>query len=405
MVRKTLASLGGTALETWRKYVIPEIEALGGIEFKGASAQRPAQYEFDNGSVIVVGGMDKGTKIMSSEYDVIYVQEATELTQDDWELLTTRLRNGVLPYQQIIGDCNPDRPQHWLYQRTLKGQTVRLDSTHRDNPTLFDDGGQSTMAGQAYLDKLDRLTGVRRDRLLKGLWVGAEGMIYAEFQPTVHLIDQFEVPKEWTRYWSVDFGYKNPFVLQCWAEDPDGRLYLYREYYYTEMLVSDMAEWVLKDLTYTVAVDPSSVASMEAAFSGKRQPKFKTVWREPKPSAIICDHDAEGRATLERVLGATKAATKTVSAGIEAVQKRLRVLPDGKPRIFIMRDCIVKRDLELVESGRPFCTEGEIYGYVWSPNGDGEQPRKEDDHGMDGMRYIVAYRDLVPRGQPLRGFF
>ena len=34
--------------------------------------------------------------------------------------------------------------------------------------------------------------------------------------------------------WSVDFGFTNPIVIQWWAEDPDGRLYLYRELYRDE---------------------------------------------------------------------------------------------------------------------------------------------------------------------------
>jgi predicted transcriptional regulator len=40
----------------------------------------------------------------------------------------------------------------------------------------------------------------------------------------------------------VDFGYTNPFVMQWWAEDPDGRLYLYREIYRTRRLVEDHAK-------------------------------------------------------------------------------------------------------------------------------------------------------------------
>ena len=51
----------------------------------------------------MAGGLDKVSKIMSAEYDVIYVQEATELLEDEWEHLTTRLRRAAMPYQQIIG--------------------------------------------------------------------------------------------------------------------------------------------------------------------------------------------------------------------------------------------------------------------------------------------------------------
>ena len=47
---------------------------------------------YGTGSTITVGGMDKATRIMSSEYDACYVQGAIELIEDDWEAITTRLR-------------------------------------------------------------------------------------------------------------------------------------------------------------------------------------------------------------------------------------------------------------------------------------------------------------------------
>jgi phage terminase large subunit len=112
--------------------------------------------------------MDKSTKIMSSEYDMIYVQEATELTEEDWESLTTRLRNGIMPYQQLMADCNPSHPQHWLKLRCDRGATLLLESRHEDNPSIT----------PAYIAKLDALTGVMKLRLRYGRWAAAEGMVY-----------------------------------------------------------------------------------------------------------------------------------------------------------------------------------------------------------------------------------
>ncbi|MGH2684170.1 MAG: phage terminase large subunit, partial [Actinomycetota bacterium] len=107
IVRKTLASLGATALDTYRKHVAAEALEAGLVRYYGGSRQEPAQYVYGNGSAIHIGGMDKATKIMSSEYDAIYVQEAIELTEDDWEALTTRLRNGMISFQQLLADTNP----------------------------------------------------------------------------------------------------------------------------------------------------------------------------------------------------------------------------------------------------------------------------------------------------------
>jgi phage terminase large subunit len=379
IVRKTAVSLTSTGLVTFREHVAKEALEIGDLSWYGGSTQEAAQYRYTNGSTITVGGMDKAMKIMSSEYDLIYVQEATELTENDWEALTSRLRNGRISFQQLMADCNPDRPTHWLKQRCDKGLTTMLYATHQDNPTLFD-GDTPTRAGESYLAKLDRLTGVRYQRLRRGLWVAAEGLVYDEYDPAVHLVDWFQIPKDWTRYWVVDFGYTNPFVLQWWAEDPDGRLYLYREIYKTRTLVEDHAAHALRLVT-----------------------RKDGTWKEPRPARIICDHDAEDRATLSKHLGmATTAARKSKTTGIQAVQARLKVQKDGKPRIFILRDALVERDPELVDAKKPYCTEQEITGYVWPEvKGDAEkeEPVKENDHGMDDVRYMVADRDLGGRYQ------
>lgn len=373
IVRKTLASLGGTALKTWRTYVAAESIAVGHVWFYGGSAQDPPQYQYSNGSTITIGGIDKPSKIMSSEYDMIYVQEATELHEADWEACATRLRNGRISFQQLIADCNPDKPTHWLKARADRGQTKMLESRHEDNPVLFDSCGVVTERGKAYISKLDSLTGVRYLRLRKGLWAASEGLVYEYYDPAVHLIDHFKVPADWTRWWTIDFGYRNPFVLQCWAEDNDGRLYLYREIYMTGRTVDEHAAKILS----IVMPDGAS-------------------WCEPKPRAIIVDHDAEDRATFEKHVGmSTSPARKTVSDGIQVTDMRFR-----DRRIFLMRDSLVERDPTLVEANKPCCTVEEVVGYVWDTGGGKkvkEQPLKEDDHGCDGMRYMVAERDLGGR--------
>lgn len=376
IVRKTLVSLASTALDTLRKFVIKEAVLAGEVHFHGGGPQDPPQYRYANGSTITIGGMDKATRIMSSEYDIVYVQEATELDENDWEAITTRLRNWKLSFQQIVADCNPDRPTHWLKIRCDLGKTRMLTSLHEDNPVIFDDGGRITERGAAYMAKLDALTGVRKERLRYGRWAAAEGLIYDEWSERLNLIDRFEIPQSWKRHWSVDFGYTNPFVCQNWAEDPDGRLYLYREFYMTRRTNDMHAKFILSKL-----LDSND------------------RWIEPKPRYIVCDHDAEGRAVFSREMGiGTVPAHKAVTEGIQAFQQRIRPAGDGKPRLFILRDSLVERDPELVDKKLPTCTQEEIVGYIWdTSNGKKtkETPLKENDHGCDAGRYLVADRDLA----------
>ncbi len=384
IARKSATSLSSTALKTWENFVAKEAIAAGDLKYFGGSARDPASYQYKNGSTVSIGGLDKVSKIMSSEFDIIYIQEATELTENDWEALTTRLRNWKISFQQILGDCNPQHPDHWLKRRSDKGTTRMLISVHEDNPILFSKDGQITGNGAAYMMKLDALTGVRYKRLRKGLWVAAEGVIYEDYRSDIHVItsdqlpkandnkDQNGIPMSWSRYWSIDFGYTHPFVCQFWAEDEDGRLYLYREIYHTRKTVDQHARKI------------RSIVLNE-----------RGSWTEPRPRAIVCDHDAEGRATLEQELGlSTEAAHKSVLEGLDTTQRRFVVQPDGRPRIYFLRDARVEEDPDLKEAGKPTSTIDELPGYVWADKKTKEEPVKEDDHGADAMRYMCAQREF-----------
>lgn len=367
MVRKTLVSLTGSGVQTYEEHVAKEHLATGEVTWFGGSTREPQSYRYKNGSRIVLGGMDKALKVMSTEYDIVYVQEATELTENDWDSLTTRLRNGRIPYQQLIADCNPDMPTHWLKARCDRGRTKMINSRHLDNPVYFDqDTKEPTPKGRDYvLGKLSTLEGVRRERYYKGIWAAAEGLVYEDYNPSTHIYEKAkEPPKDWTRYLSIDFGFTNPFVCQFWAIDHDGRMYLYKEIYRTRGLVEDHAK-LIKDL----------------------------LRNEPRPQYILTDHDAEDRATLEKHLGmSTTRANKNVSEGIQAVASRMKVQPDGKPRIYLCRDAVVSRDSLLENEKKPCSTLEEIAGYVW--NTDKDAPVKLNDHGMDAMRYMVAHLDI-----------
>lgn len=388
MLRKTLASLTTTGLVTYQAHVAAEAIKSGDVKWFGGSQREPPSWRYGNGSRIVVGGMDNPDKIMSSEYDIIYAQEATELVEDEWEKCTTRLRYGKVSFQQMLADANPSGPAHWLRLRCDKGLTTEILSRHEDNPVYFNPDGTMTEVGKAYMATLDRLTGVRYLRLRKGLWAAAEGVIYEDFDPAHHIVDRFPIPEHWSRHLVVDFGYVNPFVAQWWALDEDGRMYLYREVYHTKRTVDQHA----KDILRAVADLPPGIEEKDARPS-------QWIWREPKPRSLICDHDAENRAVLDRDLGmGSIPATKGITDGIQVVQRRLRKEGDGRARIFFLRDSVVTVDRELMDARKPMSTIQEITSYVWhEPNGTTikakEVPVKEDDHGMDAMRYLAAELD------------
>jgi phage terminase large subunit len=407
MCRKTLTSLGSTALVTWRTYVATEALATGDVVYYGGSAAEAPQYRFKNGSTITIGGLDKPTRIMSAEYDIIYVQEATECTLDDIQMLSTRLRNHRISFQQLMMDCNPDSQEHWLYRRAQEGSTTLLESRHEDNPTLFDYEPETqeysaTKRGAEYIARLDRLTGVRYLRLRKGLWVTAEGVIYDEWDPSVHILqwevddegERLPLPDEWERYWVIDFGYVHPFVLQCWAVDGDGNRYMYREIYMTGRTVAEHAQTIM-NIVKPWVFDKAFFHPINRVMTQTK----RREWIEPQPVAIICDWDAEGRRTFEKETGlGTQPAIKAVLDGINIHKDALRIDPDrGEPRVFYMEDALVERDESLVDALMPWCTVQEYTSYIWKKNQTTgkfqEEPKKDLDDGMDCSRYISMHLD------------
>jgi hypothetical protein len=332
LVRKTRESLNESVLTTYEEKVLP----VGSPLLLGPQRKFRTSYNYPNGSRIVIGGMDKPTKIMSTEFDIIGTFETTELNEEDFENLTTRLRNHVMPYQQIIADCNPDVPQHWLNNRPVKTGMQRLLSRHEDNPHFYDHKlGSWTDAGEKYLAKLDRLSGARRLRLRQGIWAAAEGLIYEDFDQAVHVVEPFVIPREWRRL------------------SEDGT----KEF----LGINDLSA-------------------------------------DEKIEATVCDHDLEDRMTLERHGIPTVPAYKDIFRGIQAVQMRLRPTPPrNKSRIYFFSDALVETDTELQENNAPTRTVHEMGNYVWKrlkgKTDDQDEPADRDNHGMDPMRYAVAYFD------------
>jgi hypothetical protein len=202
----------------------------------------------------------------------------------------------------------------------------------------------------------------------------------------------------------VDFGYTNPFVLQCWAEDPDGRLYLYREIYKTRTLVEDHAKRILREVTKCVTCCKTRNPGTHDCWACDDCVK---EWTEPKPRASSATTTPRtGRPWSGTSACRPSRRTSSVKPGLEAVQTRMKPAGDGRPRIFLLADSLLERDEALADAKKPACTEEEIPGYVWDPGTAAaraaekppkEQPLKENDHGCDAKRYVVAERDLGGR--------
>ena len=189
----------------------------------------------------------------------------------------------------------------------------------------------------------------------------------------------------------IDFGFVHPFVLKCYAEDPDGAIYMYREIYMTQRTVEEHAAMIMNEVTEVKRIE------WYDHFNKVTRVKKEIIWIEPMPTVILCDHDAEGRRTFEKATGlGTQPAIKNVYEGINAHKQRLKGNEDG-PLFFLMADALVELDQSQRDKLLPVCTENEYASYVWKVSSDGriqDEPVKRDDDGVDCDRYISEWKDL-----------
>jgi phage terminase large subunit len=305
--------------------------------------------KINNGTEFFGAGLDSNdevNKLASREYGFIGVEEATEIDEDAFdEKLLRCMRLPNVPFRQLMLVCNPASPGYFLYQRFV---VKKLENYKRIKACILPDVPAN------YQAILDQLTGVFRLRYVDGEWASFEGLVYP-FDPQKHIIEPFEIPKDWRRVVAIDFGFDHPFVCHWWAVSPSDKWYLYREIYYSRRTVKTHSAQI-KQFNQLDGIQP----------------------------AIICDHDAEDQATLRENELITQNAYKDRATGQQILYDLFE-----HDQIFYFRDCTVERDMRLVMEKSPASTVDEFPTYIWT-NKAKEDMIKEKDDGMDTNRYAVA---------------
>jgi len=222
LIRKVRSTIGPTVLVTYQRVL-----AMSGSGARPYGGNNPLWYDYPNGARLWIGGIDDPGKVLSSERDFIYVNQAEELGQADWETLSTRAtgRGAVTATPMLFGDCNPGPADHWILRRKEAGSLRLLESHHADNPSLYDDAGNLTDQGVRSMAALDRLTGIRRMRLRNGLWVGAEGEYYTQLDPDRHILPM-PMYAGWGVWAALDYGFSHPLSFGVFVVDPYGVEYV-----------------------------------------------------------------------------------------------------------------------------------------------------------------------------------
>jgi len=128
IVRKSFPSLRGSVLRDF-------IEVMKDLEIYKVRDHNKTEnlYNFDNGSVVEFFSVDDEQKIRGRKRDLLWVNEANELSFEEFNQLNMRTT------EKLFFDFNPSDNEHWLYDLMLRDNSKLIKSTYKDNPFLGDD--------------------------------------------------------------------------------------------------------------------------------------------------------------------------------------------------------------------------------------------------------------------------
>ena len=217
------------------------------------------QMTFWNGSVIKFGHYDgkaAENEYQGVEYDVIFLEEATQLSERAFQFLQSCCR-GVNDFpKRIYLTCNPGGVGHKWVKDLFILKRFRTDPTNPDrtqNPKDYcfikatvDDNPWLLKSSPLYIQMLENLPDDLRRAHRYGDWDALSGAYFSNFNEVTHTMPRFKIPERWNKYRSFDYGLDS-FAVGWFAVDEDGRSWVYRYYEEPGLVVNEAAKALLEN--------------------------------------------------------------------------------------------------------------------------------------------------------------
>lgn len=320
------------------------LEDLAGADFK-CNARSNVGYLYGR-EIRLLGANDEkaASKIKGSTLAGAYIDELSEIPESFYKMTLSRLSvSGAV----LLATTNPDSPNNYVFTDIIENE----DISRKCWKFLLDD---NTFLPKEYIENIKKeYTGVFFERYILGNWVIAEGLVYPDYDNTVKT-----EPREYTEYAvSMDYGTQNPTVMLLWGRH-GGTWYAVREYehsgretniqktdaeYYAELekLCADVP--VQAGAKIELIIDPSAASFIAVAQQGHM---FKVR---------KADNDV-----------------------LNGIRNTASALSD---RRILINDCCAR-------------TIREFGLYSWDSRAAEDAVIKEDDHGMDAVRYFIQTKRI-----------
>jgi len=290
---------------------------------------------------------------LSKQYTALDLDEAYQFEEKQFEELDGRVRTAdpVLkhfkrtrlmsnPAPGWLKDTfvTPERKGNVILKRkVLDPETGEWEwKTQLFLPATLDDNPDKGFV-RDYKFKLLSKPAHMRARYLYGDWDSVEGGYFEDdYNPGVHIITPFKIPRDWPKFRVMDWGYKTHGTCGWFALDPDENLYLFYEFNFR----------LMKDVEVAKRIEE---IERSFGFWDKRDNKSRLLssvadtqlWEERGDSgkskaAVFADHgifwEPADKASIQR--------------NAERVAERLRDYDDKRPpALMIFENCKKTREM------------------------------------------------------------
>ena len=292
------------------------------------------QYYFINGSTIKLGHFQSygqaADEHQGQEFDWIFMDEATQFTEQEFRLLGGCLRGVNNIPKKFRLTMNPGGVGHRWVKRLFIDRQFKTDCANpeenenpddyefiqalvTDNTALMKSNG-----GKQYLAMLSSLPENIRNAHRYGDWDALGGNYFPEFQTATHVCEPFVIPPSWARYRAFDYGLDALAVL-WFAIAPNGRVYMYRELKKSGLIVSDAAQEILSN----TGVNEKIVTTYAP----------DDIWSRQKDTGKTM-----AEVFLSNGVAIVKASRSRVQGWLQ-VKEFLAPMEDGKPKLMVFNTC------------------------------------------------------------------
>lgn len=327
-----------------------------------------------NGSVITGKSADSGReKFQGASVDLVWIDEEPEVEIfDECYQRTVDCAGKILLTLTPLSDTASGVRTPWVFDlyeefKAGKKDVCFVQLSVLDNPYV-------------PREEKDKLLDKWRDHpeekaRLYGDFIQRSGLVYNMWRPEVHLITPFRIPGHWFRVVSIDPAATGTTAALWAGFNENGDIYLYREYYERDMVVSEHAKRMLLrnggDKIDIWLIDPKWGTQRNAETHKQNMQLYKDATIPVRLAVVGEDY------------------------GLNESREYMNATIEGKtskhPRVFIFRDLANFRH-EIEHYTWAFFTKGDQKGLSK------EKPNKRNDHLMNAWQYLAAAKFRGKRG-------